>query len=77
MLHFDFLYVGESVSGFEYGLTLKNDFSGYVYLPLCIKADASSTAEVLIECFTAFVPVLNWFYDQGLHFCNEVVELLA
>ncbi len=32
LLHFDFLYVGESRTGHEYILILKDDFSGYVFL---------------------------------------------
>ena len=77
LLHFDFLYIGESRSGYEYILILKDDFSGYVYLRPCKKADAASTAAVLIEYFSTFVPVLKWFSDQGPHFCNEVMETLA
>lgn len=77
LLHFDFLYIGESAAGPEYILILKDDFSGYVFLRPCEKADARSTANVLVEYFTTFVPVLKWFSDQGPHFCNEVMQLLA
>lgn len=35
LLHFDFLYVGESVSSYEYILILKDDFSGYGFLRPC------------------------------------------
>lgn len=77
ILHFDFLYIGESSLSFEYILILKDDFSGYVYLRPCRNADATSTAEVLLEYFSTFVPVLKWFSDQGPHFANEVMEVLA
>ena len=77
LLHFDFLYVGESTNHMEYVLLLKDDFSGYCFLRACQKADAATTAEVLMEYFTTFVPVLQWFSDQGTHFKNEVMELLA
>lgn len=77
LLHFDFLYVGESGQGYEYVLILKDDFSGYVYLRPCAKADARSTVDILMEYFTTFVPVLKWFSDKGPHFCNEVMEGLA
>ncbi len=30
-LHFDFLYIGESRTGHEYILILKDDFSGYMF----------------------------------------------
>lgn len=32
---------------------------------------------MLTEYFTAFVPVLFWFSDQGTHLKNEVMEILA
>lgn len=77
ILHFDYLYIGESSDGTEYILILKDDFSGYVFLQACKHADAATTAEVLMKYFTTFVPVLTWFSDQGTHFKNEVIELLA
>ncbi len=77
LLHFDYLYVGESSDEKEYILILKDDFSGYVFLRSCKFANAETTADVLIEYFTTFVPVLMWFSDQGTHFKNEVMELLA
>ena len=77
LLHFDFLYIGESGSGHTYILILKDDFSGYVLLRPCAKAGAETTVEVLVEYLTTFVPVLRWFSDQGPHFCNDVMKLLA
>lgn len=77
LLHFDYLYVGESSNAKEYILILKDDFSGYVFLRPCKSADAETTASVLMEYFTTFVPVLNWFSDQGSHFKNQVMEFLA
>lgn len=77
LLHFDYLYIGESKNAKEYILILKDDFSGYVFLRACKHADAETTAEVLLEYFTTFTPVLTWFSDQGTHFKNNVMELLA
>lgn len=77
LLHFDYLYVGESSNLKTYILILKDDFSGYCFLRACEKADAETTAEVLMEYFTTFVPVLSWFSDQGTHFKNEVMEILS
>ncbi len=37
LLHFDFLYDGESRIGHEYILILKSDFSGYVFCDLARK----------------------------------------
>eukprot|EP00171_Calliarthron_tuberculosum_P015922 IDg15922t1 len=64
LLHFDYLYVGESSDAKEYILILKDDFSGSVFLEACDHADAETTAEVLMKYFTTFVPVLTWFSDQ-------------
>lgn len=77
LLHFDYVYVGESSDGKASLLILKDDFSGYVFLQPCSHADAETTAEVLMEYFTTFVPVLSWFSEQGTHFKNELIELLA
>lgn len=63
LLHFDFLYTGESSTGEEYILILKDDFYGYVYLRACKNSDA---ARVLTEYFSTFVPVLNWFLTMDL-----------
>lgn len=77
LIHFDFLYIGESKSNHEYILMLKDDFSGYVFLRACQSADAETAASTLLEYFTTFVPVLQWISDQGPHFANKVMELLA
>lgn len=77
LLHFDFLYIGDSVDENEYVLILKHYYSEYVFLRTCKHADAGRTAEVMMEYFTTFVPVLNELSDQGTHFKNEVMELLA
>lgn len=77
LLHFDFLYIGESNTGQEYILILKDDFSGHVYLRSTEKAYATTAASILTEYCTTFVPVLQWFSDQGPHFCNSIMEELA
>ncbi len=74
---FDFLYVGESRTSHEYILILKDDFSGYAFLRPCKNADAETSANVLNEYFTTFIPVLQWFSDQCPHFCNKVMQTLA
>ncbi len=77
LLHFDYLYICESSNQRRYILILKDDFSGYFFLRVCEKTDAETTAELLVEYFTTFVPVLSWFSDQGTHFKNEVMKILA
>ncbi len=51
LLHFDFLYIGESRSGYEYILILKDDFSAYVFLKPWKNVDAETTSNVLMEYF--------------------------
>lgn len=65
LLHFDYLYIGPSSSGMEYKMILKEDFSGYVFLRPCARADAETALEVLMEYLSTFVPVLQWVSDQG------------
>ena len=77
LLHFDFLFIRECVSGHVYIGILKADFSGYVTLRACNHADTATTAEVLIEHFIAVVPVLQWFSYQGPHVLYKVMELLT
>ncbi len=43
----------------------------------CKKADAETTANVLNEYFTNFIPVLQWFSYQGPHFWKKVSQTLA
>ena len=49
LLHFDFLYFGESTDSMEYIQTLKDDFSCYFFLRSCAHADSETTTEVLLE----------------------------
>ena len=71
LLHFDYLYIRESSTQMESVLILKDDFSGYCFLHACEKADAATTTEILMEYFNTFVPVLQWFSDQGTRFKNK------
>jgi IS30 family transposase len=51
----------------------KDDYSSYVWLKQCKKADADSTVSVLIEWFAAFGVAPQWVSDQGSHFKNHVM----
>ena len=77
ILHFDYMYIGESKSSKEHILLLKDDLSGYVFQRAYRKEDAETTADVLMDYFLSFTTVLNWLSDQGTHFKNEVMSLLA
>ncbi len=77
LLHFGFLYLGESRAGHEYILILKDKFSRCVFLEPCKNAHAETTANVLMEYFSTFVPVLQWFSDQGPRICNTIMQYLS
>lgn len=77
LLHFYYLYMGESSKQKEYIIILKDDFSGYYFLRSCETANAETTAEVLMEYFKTFIPALSWFSDQGPHFKDQVMKILA
>lgn len=77
LLHFDYLYISESSNNKEYIIILEDDSYGYYFVRACEEAVAETTAEVLMEIFTTFVPVLSWFSDKGTHYKNEVMEILA
>lgn len=77
LLHFDFLYIGESAFGHEYTLILKDYFSGYAFYRRFLNDYSNTGAFVFIEIFITIVPVLKSYSSQGLDFCNELMELLA
>ena len=43
LIHFDFLYMGESVTGQTYVMIIKDDASSFVWLEPCASADAQTT----------------------------------
>lgn len=77
LLHFDYLFIGDSDVRHEYILILKDDFSGYCFSRSFEHSNAANVADTLLQYFTTFRPVLSWFSDRGSHFCNEVIQLLA
>jgi hypothetical protein len=54
VIYFDYLYMGSSTDDAKYVLIAKYDYSSYVWLKQCKKADTDSTLSVLIEWFAAF-----------------------
>jgi transposase InsO family protein len=65
--------MGSSTDGAKYVLIVKDDYSSYVRLKQCKKADADSTVSVLIEWFAVFGVAPQWVSDQGSHFKNHVM----
>jgi len=75
ILHFDYIYMGQSSSDLKYGLVLKDDFSGYVWLLPFSTCDAISTADGLSKWINTFTVMDWWCSDRGSHFKNQVVRL--
>jgi Integrase core domain/Integrase zinc binding domain len=73
VIHFDYLYMGPSTDDAKYVLIVKDNYSSYVCLKQCKKADADNTVSVLIEWFAAFGVAPQWVSDQGSHFKNRVM----
>ncbi len=58
LLRFDFLYVGESRTGHEYILILKDDFSGYVFFATLQKSGCRNHGQRIGRVLHHFIPVL-------------------
>lgn len=77
VLHFDYLYLGGSETGDMYVLVLKDDLSGYCWLEETCSANAEHAASTLARWNRTFTAPSNWVSDQGSHFINETLRLMA
>jgi Integrase core domain/Chromo (CHRromatin Organisation MOdifier) domain len=77
LLHFDFLYIGPSISACTYVLILKNDHTNYAWLGACKDADGDSAVQAILEWCSAFGIVHDWCSDQGRHFVNLLMQSVA
>lgn len=77
LLHFDYLYMGQSDSAILYLLVLKDDFSGYIWLVPSESADSETAANAISRWISTFTAMDWWCSDQGSHFKNETMDLLA
>lgn len=77
VLHFDYLYLGDSQDDKRYVLVLKDDFSGYAWLSATDSATAAHAAEVLSRWNRTFTAPAYWISDQGSHFMNVLLETMA
>ena len=75
-IHFDFLFMGESVSGEEYLLIIKHDASCYTWLQASIDADSSSALSAVLKWFLSIGVVSTWISDCGSHFKNKLMYKL-
>lgn len=73
VIHFDYCYMGSAENGQKYVLIIKDDLSSYTWLYPCEQADAETTADALMDWFSAFEVCWQWVSDQGSHFKNELM----
>ena len=76
LIHFDYLYLGESKKGVSYVLIIKDDATSYTWLTPCERADAEHTVDTLLKWFASFGVAQTWISDKGSHFKNTVMILL-
>ncbi|OWZ15878.1 hypothetical protein PHMEG_00010406 [Phytophthora megakarya] len=76
VLHFDFLYLGESFGDSKYVLVLKDHATHFVELVICDNANSSVTAEAILAWHSRFGAPPLWISDNGSHFKNEVISEL-
>ncbi|KAE9002974.1 hypothetical protein PR003_g16189 [Phytophthora rubi] len=77
VLHFDFLYMGESYGQSKYLLVLKDHATHYGELVVADTADSSVVTEALLDWHSRFGIPPEWVSDNGTHFKNEVVAELC
>ena len=77
IVHFDYLFLGESDDDEKYVLVVKDDLSSYCWLKPCSSANAEHTTTVLAQWIRTFTAPRTWVSDQGSHFKNEVLRFLA
>ncbi|GMF38551.1 unnamed protein product [Phytophthora fragariaefolia] len=61
----------------KYALVVKDDSSGFFKLHPTVTADAPACASASLGWFKRFGVVKQWGSDQGTHFRNEVMKILA
>ena len=77
ILHFDYLYLGRSSGIEKYVLVLKDDLSSYCWLEPVDGAPSENAAVVLAKWNRIFTPPEIWVSDQGPHFINDPLSIIA
>jgi transposase InsO family protein len=67
----------KSVDGYEYVLVIKDAMSGFLELVACGSCTAEECVEALRDWFMRYGPVFQWVSDQGSHFKNQAVDVMA
>ncbi|OWZ13441.1 Retrotransposon protein, Ty3-gypsy subclass [Phytophthora megakarya] len=77
VLHFDFLYMGESYGESKYLLVLKDHATHYCEQVIADTAGSVVVTEALLTWYSCFGLPPDWVLDQGSHFKNEVIAELS
>ncbi|POM65947.1 LOW QUALITY PROTEIN: Hypothetical protein PHPALM_18268 [Phytophthora palmivora] len=77
VLHFDYLYMGESYGESKYLLVLKDHATHYCELVVADTPDSIVVVEALLAWHSRFGIPPDWVSDNGTHFKNEVVTELS
>ena len=76
VLHYDFLYIGKMDPENIYVLVLKDDFSNFVELIPCKKADHFAVVDALLDWYKRFGVVKTHVSDNASHFKEKVIKEL-
>ncbi|POM60306.1 hypothetical protein PHPALM_30853 [Phytophthora palmivora] len=77
LLHFDYLYMGNSYGNSKYLLVLKDHATHYCDLIVADTPDSRVAVEALLDWHARFGLPPEWVSDCGSHFKNEIVAELA
>ena len=77
ILHFDFLAMGRGIEGKNYILLLRDGLSSYIWLWPAASAEADEVSKAISRWIDVFTAMDVWVSDQGSHFKNTVIKLLA
>lgn len=64
-IHFDYLYMGDGIQGYEYILVIKDDLSSYIMLFLVQETTAEVTATHIDNGIRTFTSMKYWISKQA------------
>ncbi|KAF1328445.1 hypothetical protein FI667_g6871, partial [Globisporangium splendens] len=77
VLHWDFLFLGDSHGDQRYLLVLKDGLTHYCELFACASPTAAVAAEAMLDWQKRFGSPAIWVSDSGSHFKNELIATLS
>lgn len=77
VIHFDYLFMGESDDHLKYIFVIKDDLSGYAWLDAYPATSAENAATTLARWNRVFTTPLIWICDQDPHFLNKALQFVS